>query len=85
MNIERGASTLEFAQAALSAGDAVMNRLFKYVKNDGGHIAEQIGRNSGSQTSAKDLTWSYANILSAIQQRKRAFSMIEMQKSLKEE
>lgn len=44
-----------------------MNKLYKYVKGDGGHIAEQIGRNSGVQTSAKDLTWSYANILSAMQ------------------
>jgi GH15 family glucan-1,4-alpha-glucosidase len=43
-----------------------MSRLYKYVKNDGGHIAEQIGKTSGAQTSAKDLTWSYANILSAM-------------------
>jgi len=34
------------------------------------HITEQIDRNSGLQKSAKDLTWSYANILSAMQQRK---------------
>lgn len=66
LKIDRNASTLEFAQAALNAGDSVMYRLYKYVKNDGGHIAEQIGRNSGVQTSAKDLTWSYANILSAM-------------------
>jgi GH15 family glucan-1,4-alpha-glucosidase len=43
-----------------------MYRLYNHVKNDDGHIAEQIGRNSGVQTSAKDLTWSYANILSAM-------------------
>lgn len=85
LNIDRSASTIEFAQAALSAGDAVMNRLYKYVKNDGGHIAEQIGRNSGIQTSAKDLTWSYANILSAMQERNKAMSMIEMKKALKQE
>lgn len=48
-----------------------MSRLYKYVKNDGGHIAEQIGKNSGVQTSAKDLTWSYANILSAMRQREK--------------
>ena len=59
-----------------------MNRLYKYVKNDGGHIAEQIGRNSGVQTSAKDLTWSYANILSAMQQRKKASSMIQSKLTL---
>jgi glucoamylase len=82
LNIEKDASPLEAAQAAFSAGDAVMNRLYKYVKNDGGHISEQIGRNSGAQTSAKDLTWSYANILSAMQQRKKALSMIHIELSL---
>ena len=54
-----------------------MYRLYKYVKNDGGHIAQQIGRDSGHQTSAKDLTWSYANILSAMKARKKAVSLLE--------
>lgn len=85
MNIDRSSSSIEFAQAALNAGDAVMNRLYKYVKNDGGHIAEQIGRNSGLQTSAKDLTWSYANILSAMQQRQKSVTMLEMKKTQKQE
>lgn len=84
MNIDRSASSIEFAQAALNAGDAVMNRLYKYVKNDGGHISEQIGRNSGVQTSAKDLTWSYANILSAIQQRRKSLTMLETMKANKQ-
>ena len=77
LNIPHDSSHEEFAQAALNAGDAVMNRLYKYVKNDGGHIAEQIGRNSGAQASAKDLTWSYANILSSMQFRKKAAASIE--------
>lgn len=85
LNIPKDSSTIEFAEAALSAGDAVMSRLYKYVKNDGGHIAEQIGRNSGSQTSAKDLTWSYANILSSLQQRQKSFEMIQMKKGFKQE
>lgn len=61
-----------------------MNRLYKYVKNDGGHIAEQIGRNSGVQTSAKDLTWSYANILSAMHERKKSLSLLNKFKVLRE-
>mgnify|MGYP001002126650 CR=1 FL=1 len=56
----------EFATASLKAGDAVMYRLFQHVKNDGGHIAEQISKTAGTQTSAKDLTWSYANLLSTM-------------------
>jgi GH15 family glucan-1,4-alpha-glucosidase len=62
-----------------------MWRLYKYVKNDGGHIAEQIGRNSGSQTSAKDLTWIYANILSAMKERAKSLELIEMKKAFKQE
>ena len=85
LKIDRNASRLEFAQAAVKAGDAVMWRMYKYVKNDGGHIAEQIGRNSGAQTSAKDLTWSYANILSAMKERAKSLELIEMKKALKEE
>jgi len=53
----------------VQAGDAVMNRLYQHVKGDGGHIAEQIDRNNGAQKSANDLTWSYANILSAMKER----------------
>lgn len=49
-----------------------MYRLYQHVKSDGGHIAEQIDRNSGVQKSAADLTWSFANILSAMAERKKA-------------
>lgn len=33
------------------------------------HLAEQIDRNSGAQVSAKDLTWGYATLLTAMQAR----------------
>lgn len=62
-----------------------MYRLYKYVKNDNGHIAEQIGKNSGAQTSAKDLTWSYANILSAMQQRGKSLELLKDKKGLRQE
>lgn len=64
--IPETSTNFEFAEASLKAGDAVMYRLYKYVKNDDGHIAEQISKTTGAQTSAKDLTWSFANILSAL-------------------
>lgn len=53
-----------------------MYRLFLHVKDRDGHIDEQIGKSSGVQTSAKDLTWSYANILSAMQARSAAVAAI---------
>lgn len=58
-----------------------MYRMWQYVKADGGHIAEQIDRNNGVQKSAKDLTWSYANLLSAMQQRTKASANFEAFKS----
>jgi len=62
-----------------------MSRLYKYVKNDGGHIAEQIGKNSGAQASAKDLTWSYANILSAMKEREKVKEAFSLKYELKQE
>ena len=72
LNLQESASLADQVQAAVNAGDAVMYRLWQHVKNDGGHIAEQIDRNNGAQKSANDLTWSYANILSAMREREKA-------------
>lgn len=47
-----------------------MNRLYEYVKSDGGKIDEQIDKFTGAQASAEHLTWSYANILHALHIRK---------------
>jgi len=60
----------DLANSSKDAGDAVMSRLWKYVKNDDGRIDEQIDKSTGAQKSAKGLTWSYANLLHAIKTRK---------------
>ena len=72
LKVDENASPQEFVQASISAGDAIMSRLYKYVKDGDGHVSEQIDKNNGNQISAKDLTWSFANILSAMQQRSKA-------------
>ena len=41
------ATVLDLARAALGAGDAVMSRLWSYVKDDGGRIDEQIDKHTG--------------------------------------
>lgn len=64
--MSQGVTSAQFAQAALRAGDAVLNRLYLHVKDQNGVIAEQIDRNSGVQKNAFNLTWSYANILRAL-------------------
>jgi len=70
LNLSSGISALELAENFLKAGDSVMTRLWKYVKNDDGRIDEQMSRDTGAQKSAKGLTWSYANILHALHDRK---------------
>jgi glucoamylase len=72
LKLPQDASFDRQVEAAIGAGDSVMYRLFQHVKGDNGHIAEQIDRNTGAQKSANDLTWSYANILSAMQFREKA-------------
>ena len=44
---DEAATLLDLAQAARSAGDAVMTRLWGYVKEDGGRIDEQIDKFTG--------------------------------------
>jgi len=65
------------AEAMAGAGDGVMTRLAKHVKgsNNNLHCSEQLDRNTGVPLSAKDLTWSYANVLTAIHARKQYMSM----------
>lgn len=80
LKIPESASLQNQIEAAISAGDAVMYRLYTHVSADGGHIAEQIDRNNGKQKSANDLTWSFANILSAMREREKAASGLEQMK-----
>ena len=63
--------------AQISAGDAVMTRLWHCVRDDKGRIDEQIDKVLGFQLSAKSLTWSYANILHALHVRKRIVKLFE--------
>jgi glucoamylase len=59
------------AKNLLGAGDAILLLMKKYLTN-GMHMNEQIDRNTGSLTSAKDLTWNYANVLKAMKARGEA-------------
>jgi len=53
----------------IAAGDAVLQRLSYHVGLDGGHLFEQIDRNTGQQYNAEDITWSYAEVLTALKER----------------
>ena len=62
-------SHVEFAEAALAAGDGVLQRIRYHIKGDNFHMAEQIDKNTGFQRSATDLTWSYGTVLKAMYYR----------------
>jgi len=59
------------AKTLLGAGDAIFNRMRTFLTN-GLHMNEQIARDDGHLTSAKDLTWNYANVLRAMKARDAA-------------
>jgi glucoamylase len=59
----------ELSLVFMSAGDNVMARLAYHLEGANGHVSEQIDKNSGFQMSANDLTWSYAEILTALTAR----------------
>jgi len=40
LKLPKGASAQDYVEAAKSAGDAVMTRLWTHVQNDGGRIDE---------------------------------------------
>lgn len=74
LNLGKGASDLPSDPSAVAtlfaaSGDGVLLRLRKHVEADGFHLAEQIDRNTGKQISATDLTWSYAEVLNAMDKR----------------
>lgn len=54
-----------------SQGDGLLLRLKHYIQPYQFHMYEQIDKNNGSQISAYDLTWSYAEILNALVSRQK--------------
>jgi hypothetical protein len=55
-------------------GDGVLLRLRAHITTASGnsdyfHLAEQIDKNTGVQSSAENLTWSYAEVFNAMNRR----------------
>lgn len=53
-----------------------MKRIYNHVKDKDGMVDEQIDRDTGVQKSAFSLTWSYANLLSALHFRNNKLNKI---------
>jgi len=81
LNAWRSALFAGFNGAAsdfVAAGDAILLRLVHHIDEaDDWHLYEQIDRETGQQYNAKDLTWSYAEVLSALQAREHALEVGE--------
>jgi len=70
----------EFASSMLAMGDGVMLRIRAHVAGSGFHLSEQFNGQTGFESSATDLTWSYAAVLKAMDIRKTVTSMLHNQK-----
>ena len=66
-----------FAEAVAGAGDGVLQRLRTHVESNGFHLTEQIDSNTGDCMAAKDLTWSYATTLKAMDARSKYYDAVE--------
>jgi glucoamylase len=64
----RARGQLKQANDLAAQGDLFLQRI-KYHTGQDGSLAEQIDRNTGAMTSARDLTWSYVEVLQAIWKR----------------
>eukprot|EP01013_Petalomonas_cantuscygni_P031379 TRINITY_DN57584_c0_g1_i1.p1 TRINITY_DN57584_c0_g1~~TRINITY_DN57584_c0_g1_i1.p1 ORF type:complete len:512 (+),score=89.60 TRINITY_DN57584_c0_g1_i1:36-1538(+) len=53
----------------MQKGDGTMLRVKRHIASDDLHMSEQIDKNTGSQLSAHDLTWSYGTFFAAIRAR----------------
>ena len=64
------------AKSYLDLGDSYFQRVQLHANPDGS-LSEQINRFSGHMTGARDLTWSYASVLTATWARERAIETLK--------
>lgn len=64
------------AQNLVDLGDRYFQRVQIHA-NPNGSLAEQISRFNGYMTSARDLTWSYASVLTAQSAREKALKALQ--------
>ncbi len=70
------ATNLKIAQNWMQSGDAFIQRV-QYHANPDGTLSEQIDRNSGSMTSASNLTWNYSAVLTTFWARQQSEKIIQ--------
>lgn len=73
------AGRLDSARAHVELADSFLKRIH-YHANPDGSLSEQFDRHSGYMTSARDLTWSHAEVLEAIWMRQEAKARLPLRK-----
>ncbi len=68
-----GAAELYYRLGDIAAGDAILVRACQTIP-ESGELTEQFDRDTGAQTSAKDLGWSYAAFITASEARRQTVS-----------
>ncbi len=71
---QAAAATPSHREALIERGDAVLARVRDFVP-ESGSLSEQFDQTSGVQSSAKDLSWSYACFITAWQARQAALAI----------
>lgn len=71
---------LKLMECLISEGDSILASIKKYcvIYDDGSalHMSEQIDRATGEPVSARDLSWSYSSLLSAVHERDAAMVLL---------
>jgi glucoamylase len=69
------------AKSLFVQGDQFLKRV-QYHANPDGSMSEQFDRRTGFMTSARDLTWSHAEIIQASWARKRALGSVRAESKM---
>lgn len=69
-------SYVDLAYLMGSLGDGILTRIRYHTVAGGLHQPEQLDRNTGAETSAYDLSWSYAEIFKAMDARNSGFAKL---------
>jgi len=69
-------ATPDLARLMASKGDGVLTRVKHHVEGVQMHMSEQLDKQTGSELSANDLTWSYATAIKAMAARDDFFDLL---------
>lgn len=85
LHFELSSDKDDMAIKFVTAADAILQRIRLHVKDDNFHLYEQISKSNGKQIGARDLTWSYAEVIWAMHARNVFFNVVDKEARLSAE